>query len=99
MPVRLPDFHPLAIPTIVHVALTYFRNGVVHFTVGNGPKEPMYSACAHISGMAEPVGYQEHVDSGSSASSQDLLGSNPVVEANSSIARMYISVLRPAASS
>ena len=60
----------------------------------------MYSACAHISGLAEPVGRPRNMKkSGRSGSSQTCSGSNPVGEANPSIARRYGSGGRPAANS
>ena len=60
----------------------------------------MYSACAHISGLAEPVGRPRNMKrSGRSGSSQTCSGSNPVGEANPSMARRYGPGGRPAASS
>ena len=47
----------------------------------------MYSACAHISGMAEPVGRPQYIQAeGRSGPSHDCSGNRPVSEASFSIA-------------
>ena len=60
----------------------------------------MYSACAHMSGMGEPVGRPRNIRaSGRSGAFQICSGRSPAALAKRSIAWRYGAGSRPAASS